>query len=130
METNFLILPSQRIRVKKTWGYEDWLWNGEYCGKRLVFDAGKYCSWHYHQVKDEVLYVAKGMILMEYSWQDDLDFANRQVMDSGSAFHVPTGLRHRMTALEASELFEVSTHHEDSDSIRLLPGSPAEPEAP
>ena len=37
-------------------------------------------------------------------------------------FHVYRGLRHRMIALEDSELFEFSTQHFDSDSHRIERG--------
>jgi len=109
--------------VPKGWGWERWIWNSDqYCGKILHFDKGKQCSWHYHAVKDEVLYVNKGQILMFYNETDDLDSANSVVLGVGDAFHVYTGLRHRMRAMMESEIFEVSTHHEDSDSIRVIPG--------
>jgi quercetin dioxygenase-like cupin family protein len=45
-----------------------------------------------------------------------------QELSVGDIFHVPTGLRHRLLALEDSEIMEFSTHHEDSDSIRVEKG--------
>jgi quercetin dioxygenase-like cupin family protein len=44
------------------------------------------------------------------------------MMWPGEAFHVPPGLRHQMVALEDSTFMEFSTHHLDSDSIRISPG--------
>ena len=39
------------------------------------------------------------------------------------SFHIPTGLRHQMIAGEnGAKIIEFSTHHEDSDSIRLEKG--------
>ena len=50
--------------VKKGWGYEKWIVNKpEYCGKLLFFEKGKRCSWHYHELKDEVFYVQSGKLL-------------------------------------------------------------------
>jgi mannose-6-phosphate isomerase-like protein (cupin superfamily) len=113
---------ADRIVVQKGWGYEDWIWNQEYCGKILYFVKDKCCSWHYHALKDEVLYLQSGSILVKYSDGDDINQAQEVILKPGNAFHVPTGLRHRMIALEESYIFEFSTHHEDSDSIRILKG--------
>ena len=38
------------------------------------------------------------------------------------SFAVPKGLRHQMEALEDSDLFEFSTHHDEADSIRISQG--------
>lgn len=120
--SEFLTKPADRVFVEKGWGSEDWLWNGSYCGKLLFFWAGKRCSYHYHAIKDEVLYVQYGSILMKYADHDDLDRANEILLGPGMAFHVSPGLRHQMIAQEESLIFEVSTHHEDSDSIRVVKG--------
>ena len=63
-----------------------------------------------------------GSLRVLYSDQDDISQADEVVLKPGDAFHVHTGLRHRMFALEPSEVYEFSTHHEDSDSIRLQNG--------
>lgn len=119
----YLTKPANRTFVEKGWGFEDWIWNDEnYCGKRLFFNKNKRCSFHYHAIKDEVLYLQSGLIVMRYSLHDDLDHAEFDVLVPGSAFHVPPGLRHQMIAVEESMIFEVSTHHEDSDSIRVIKG--------
>lgn len=109
--------------VPKTWGYEKWIWNEVYCGKLLVFNKDKRCSFHYHLVKDEVLYLQSGKILMKYAEHDDLETADEVMLEPGAAFHVYPGLRHQMIAFEDSVIFEMSTHHEDSDSIRVVLGS-------
>ena len=44
------------------------------------------------------------------------------ILRRGDKFHVPIGLKHRMYALEDTELFEFSTEHMDSDSHRILAG--------
>lgn len=107
----------------KGWGRELWIFNSEkYCGKILEFKEGKKCSWHYHEIKDEVFFVQSGRMEIAYSWENDLELAKRIVLEKGESFHVPTGLRHQMMALEKSELFEISTMHVESDSIRLVRG--------
>src|ERR1022692_237555 len=102
--------------VKKTWGCELWICNkDEYCGKLLFFYQGKKCSFHYHNIKDEVFYLAKGKMLINYSWGDILEDAEQTILKPGMKFEVPVGLRHQMVAIEESHLYEFSTHHEDSD---------------
>ena len=109
--------------VPKGWGFEKWIVNKEeYCGKLLYFVKGKCCSWHYHKLKDEVFYVQSGKLLVKYSDSDDIDSASEVILGPGDNFHVYRGLRHRMMALEDTELFEFSTQHFDSDSYRILKG--------
>jgi mannose-6-phosphate isomerase-like protein (cupin superfamily) len=114
---------SNRVFVSKGWGYEDWIWNGSlYCGKVLFIKQDKACSWHYHKIKDEVFYIQDGRIIVSYGWNDDHMKADRVTLSRGNVFHVPTGMRHQMLAVEDAHIFEFSTHHEDSDSIRLIKG--------
>jgi len=109
--------------VDKGWGYERWIVNKpEYCGKLLYFNKGKRCSWHFHKIKDEVFYLQSGKIMVYYSDGDSLEEAEQKVLLPGDNFHVYTGLRHQMVALEDSELFEFSTEHFDSDSYRVIKG--------
>ena len=109
--------------VPKGWGFEKWIVNcEEYCGKLLYFVKGKRCSWHHHKLKDEVFYVQSGKVLVRFSDKDDIKDASEVVLARGDSFHVYRGLRHRIIALEDSEIFEFSTQHFDSDSIRLEKG--------
>ena len=109
--------------VKKGWGYEKWIVNkSEYCGKLLFFMKGKRCSWHYHELKDEVFYLQSGKMLVKFSDKDNIALAEELVLNPGDNFHVWRGLRHQMIALKDSELFEFSTEHFDSDSKRILRG--------
>ena len=109
--------------VSKGWGFEKWIVNNEeYCGKLLYLVKDKSCSWHYHKLKDEVFYVQSGRVLVRYSERDDRNSAQEITLGPGDNFHVYRGLRHQMTALEDTELFEFSTQHFDSDSHRLIKG--------
>jgi len=109
--------------VSKGWGFEKWIVNNEeYCGKLLYFVKDKMCSWHYHKLKDEVFYVQSGKIKVYYSNNDDISLANEVILTKGDNFHVYRGLRHRMEAIEDTELFEFSTTHFDSDSIKIEKG--------
>ena len=115
---------TQEIKfVPKGWGFEKWIVNcNEYCGKLLYFVKGRKCSWHYHKLKDEYFYVQSGKILVFYSDEDDIINAHTTILVKGDNFHVYRGLRHRMEALEDTELFEFSTEHLDSDSYRIEKG--------
>tara|TARA_R110000824_G_scaffold106330_3_gene251209 strand:+ start:474 stop:839 length:366 start_codon:yes stop_codon:yes gene_type:complete len=109
--------------VPKGWGFEKWIVNKEeYCGKLLYFVKGKRCSWHYHKLKDEVFYIQSGKILVKFSHKDDIEEAHNITLYPGDNFYVPPGLRHRMIALEDTELFEFSTQHFDEDSYAIEKG--------
>ena len=109
--------------VPKGWGYEKWLVNSpEYCGKILFLVKGKKCSWHYHLLKDEVFYIQRGAVELIYSLQDNPEVADKIILIEGDKFHVPRGMRHQMFSLKDTELFEFSTTHFDSDSIRIQKG--------
>ena len=109
--------------VPKGWGYEKWIVNkSEYCGKILFFAKGKKCSWHYHKLKDEVFYINSGKLLVSYSYEDDLSNATEVILEEGDNFHVEVGMRHQMTELEDTQMFEFSTQHFDSDSYRVIKG--------
>jgi len=107
----------------KGWGHELWIVNNEkYCGKLLKFNEGKQCSWHYHKLKDETFWLLSGKMRIHYSDEDDLTKATVIDFLPGDALHVYPGLRHRMIAVEDSELMEFSTQHFDSDSYRIEKG--------
>ena len=57
-------MKSQPERHEKGWGYEDWIANdSKYCGKVLVFKAGKKCSYHMHKIKHETFYLESGKLI-------------------------------------------------------------------
>ena len=107
----------------KGWGYEKWIVNkSEYCGKLLYFNKGKKCSWHFHKIKDEVFYLQSGKMLVKFSDEDNLENANELILNAGDSFHIYTGLKHQMIAIEDCELFEFSTQHFEDDSYRIIKG--------
>jgi mannose-6-phosphate isomerase-like protein (cupin superfamily) len=109
--------------VPKGWGYELWIANSEkYCGKLLYIVKGKQLSWHYHKLKDEVMYVKSGCISIIYGHDEDINNANETLLTPGDSFHIPVGLIHRIAALETAEVFEFSTQHFDEDSYRIEKG--------
>lgn len=109
--------------VPKGWGYEKWIWNNhEYCGKLLFMTGGKKLSWHYHLLKDETFFIQSGHVTVIYGDTDDMTTAFSKELTAGDTFHVYRGLRHRLVAHSDSEVFEFSTQHFDSDSIRVEKG--------
>jgi len=109
--------------VPKGWGFEKWIVNNEeYCGKLLYFVKGGKCSFHYHILKDETFYIHSGKVIIKYSDTDDFNNAQEVILSQGDNFHVNRGLRHQIIAIEDTELFEFSTQHFESDSIRVIQG--------
>ncbi len=121
----YIIEPSAMHFVSKGWGFEHWIWNeaiANYCGKILYVVASKKTSYHYHNIKDEVLYVVSGKCLISFDEGDDLEKASQVVLTAGTAFHIPPKLRHEIKGIENTRIMEFSTFHEDSDSIRVIKG--------
>jgi quercetin dioxygenase-like cupin family protein len=104
-------------KVEKPWGYElIWAETAAYVGKVIHITKGERLSLQYHQQKEETLYLQSGRMQLEHF----VDGQPRQVteMRPGDTFHIPTGLRHRMIAVEDCDVFEVSTPFLD-DVVRL-----------
>ena len=115
--------------VPKGWGEERWIHNDElYCGKILVLRKDRHCSLHYHKLKTETFYVAKGELRMELT---DLESARQQpplirevfTLREGDAILLKPGMVHRFTGIaEETHIFEFSTQHFDADSHRIVKG--------
>lgn len=119
------IKPSGHTFVLKGWGSEEWIVNNsKYCGKILRLKKDKKTSWHYHKIKDEVMYVHDGLVKIIYGKNEDIEgFGNCEViLNPGESFHIETGVIHQIIALEDTDLFEFSTEHFDSDSYRIIKG--------
>lgn len=103
-------------RVEKPWGYEVW-WavTDRYVGKVIHVNKGHALSLQYHNRKDETIFVWSGRILFER--QEGEQLVARE-LTPGDAVHVTPPTVHRMTALEDSDVFEVSTPETD-DVVRL-----------
>ena len=109
-------------RVPKGWGEEIIIENNEnYCGKILVFEPECKFSMHYHMNKDETWYVEDGEF--EYRWIDtEKALIHTEILKPGDVVRQRPGQPHQLESLTYGRIFEVSTHHEDSDSYRVLPG--------
>jgi mannose-6-phosphate isomerase len=104
-------------KVDKPWGYElRWAITDRYLGKVLHLNKGEALSLQYHRLKDECQYVINGEIEMELGGDDGALTTHR--MRAGDTIHLTPGTRHRLTAVEAADIFEVSTPEID-DVVRL-----------
>jgi mannose-6-phosphate isomerase len=103
--------------VDKPWGYEIiWAETEHYVGKLLHIEQDQQLSYQYHERKDETIHVLSGRVLLEVA---EANGPRRQVeLSAGQTFHIPPGVRHRMTGTETCEIMEVSTPELD-DVIRL-----------
>ena len=109
--------------VPKGWGYEKWIVNcDKYCGKILFFYKGRKCSWHYHKVKDEVFYIHSGKLLIHIGETNNIKESNKLILNKNEKLYIPPNTRHRMEALEDTEMYEFSTMHMDNDSYRVIKG--------
>lgn len=107
----------ENTRVDKPWGYElRWAITDRYAGKVLHVNKGEALSLQYHQRKDEYQYVLKGAIDIELGGPDGPLETRR--LNVGDTLHITPGTRHRITAVEDSDVFEVSTPEVD-DVVRL-----------
>ncbi len=99
--------------IKKIWGEEIWMVNNEnYCGKKLILNKGKRCSFHYHKIKDETFYLESGRILMEIGNET-------KIMEPGETIKIFPGIKHRFSGLKDSIIVEISTSHDEGDSYRV-----------
>ena len=104
-------------RVEKPWGYElHWAKTERYVGKVLHVKAGHALSLQYHNVKDETIYVYSGKMLFEV--EQKKGELTKIEMGPGDVFHVMPKTVHRMTAIEDTDILEVSTPELD-DVVRL-----------
>ena len=109
--------PVDHARVDKPWGYElRWAVTDRYLGKVLHVNKGEALSLQYHQRKDECQYVVKGCVDVELGGSDG-DLTTHR-MRAGDTLHISPGTRHRITAVEDTDIFEVSTPEGD-DVVRI-----------
>jgi mannose-6-phosphate isomerase len=103
--------------VEKPWGYEiRWAVTDRYLGKILHVKQGEALSLQYHERKDEWLLVVRGTVDTEIG-VDDGELKTVR-MREGDTVHLEPGTRHRLTAVEDTDIYEVSTPEMD-DVVRL-----------
>ncbi len=100
--------------MPKAWGREFWVVNtSRYCGKLLCIDAGATSSYHYHPKKEETFYCLEGEVVVTVEGEECLLSPGRKPL------LIYSGQPHKFRGICDSVLVEFSTHHEDSDVVRL-----------
>jgi quercetin dioxygenase-like cupin family protein len=103
--------------VTKPWGHElIWAKTDRYVGKILHVRAGEALSLQYHRVKDETIMVLAGLLRFEFFAEGEA-LQTRELLP-GEPVHIVPGMRHRMIAIEDTDVLEVSTPELD-DVVRL-----------
>ena len=108
---------AEETLVEKPWGYEvRWAITERYVGKILHVRQGEALSLQYHEHKDECLLIVRGTVDVELGVDDGQLKTHR--MSEGDSVHLEPLTRHRITALEDADIYEVSTPEID-DVVRL-----------
>src|SRR5574337_1868854 len=117
-------LPSVK-RVDKRLGFEELLFNTDrLCVKKLIIFPNASFSMHFHKDKQEVFYLIQGRIKIELIDTHNADVV-KYILHPGESILINSLTPHKVTSLitdDSSIIIEASTHHEDSDSYRVLPG--------
>lgn len=99
-------------KVEKPWGYElIFAQKGKYMGKVIVVNKGKRLSLHYHDDREETLFLSRGIAKVSVQ-------GRTMTLRPGESIHILPKVRHRIEAIEDCQLFEVSTP-EVSPPVRL-----------
>lgn len=103
--------------IHKPWGHElIWAKTDRYVGKILHINAGESLSLQFHRVKDETIMVLAGRMQLVY-FADGETPQSRELVP-GEPFRIAPEVRHRMIALDDTDVLEVSTPELD-DVVRL-----------
>ncbi len=101
--------------VEKVWGREEWLVNeDQYCAKYLYVNQGASCSMHLHPVKKETFICLSGDLSVE------IDRIFYDLTPDMKPVTILPSVPHQFFGRGLNNvLLEISTHHEDSDVVRL-----------
>ena len=105
------------MRTEKRWGYEELIYNGQYCCKKLVYTRKVSSSLHYHERKHETFVVATGKFLL-VSFPGG---TRERTLNCGDVAVLTAGTRHRLRCIEPGFIVEASTRDDPEDCVRLIP---------
>lgn len=95
-------------RVDKPWGHEEiWARTDRYVGKILFIKQGHRLSLQHHEVKEETIRIAEGVMDLELQGDDGQLQTHR--LQAGDTRHIAPLRRHRMYAVTDVSVIEVST---------------------
>lgn len=104
-------------KIDKPWGHELIFAQAPgYIGKVLHVKSGEGLSLQYHNVKDETIWVQKGLLRLKF--QQGSGPFKTLLLKKGDSFRIPPRMKHRMEAVEDCEILEVSTP-QTGDVVRL-----------
>lgn len=111
------VLALRKKHTVKPWGSESLIvCNEKYAWKEIVMKKGLRSSLQKHTFKYETIYVLSGKIELESrTAKGDVI---KKIYRENEGYSLPPGTIHRVTVIEDSRLFEVSTPELD-DVIRL-----------
>ena len=120
---NRCIWGGKSTATEKPWGYEI-EWSGIFHGKEIHLRAGHRTSLKFHPRKEEVLYVQRGVIKAEIADEAHFDDAiitpARVIMlEAGSIINVQANCAYRLTAVDDSIVFEISSGATAAPPVRL-----------
>ena len=99
-------------KIDKPWGYEKILISTEkYLTKELYLKEGFQTSYHYHNDKDETMYILSGAGFIEFE-------DRKEYFGPNDSVRIKPGVVHSIVATENTVLHEVSTPYLD-DTVRV-----------
>jgi len=99
-------------RTDKPWGYEKVLiYTDKYLTKELFVKEGFQTSFHYHEKKDETMYIISGAGYIEFN-------DKKEYFGKNDTIRIEPDVKHSIVATENTVLHEVSTPHLE-DTIRV-----------
>ncbi len=103
--------------IKKPWGSEYIIFEGDYVMKEICINPGQRLSLQYHEVKHETIYVTEGKLTLV---TEKLGGLNSQILEDEEYFVIDVGMKHRFenNTDKLVVLIEASTPHLD-DVIRI-----------
>ena len=108
-----VVLKEFKNRIDKPWGYEKIIVSTEkYLTKELYIMEGYHTSMHYHNKKDETLYIMEGSGYVEF------DDGTRQSFSKNDKIRIKPKTIHSIVAIENTIIHEYSTPYPD-DTIRV-----------
>ena len=120
---NRCIWTGKSTSMEKPWGHEV-TWSGIFHGKEIHLRAGHRTSLKFHPQKSEVLYIQHGAISAEIADErhfvdPSLDPARILKLQKGDVLNVQPGCAYRLTAIDDSIVFEISSGYGGDFPVRL-----------
>ena len=118
------IWSSTTSRVEKEWGFEQILGSlGTITAKVLHLNADQSTSLKYYPNKNEVLFIRKGEIVLEYDsekyhWMPDGRTLQRKILIEGDVIYVQSNCPYKITAVSDSEIIEIGDNRHNS-SVKI-----------